>query len=89
MLRCGGVALTAVMKQNVSLGEVMTTEIIYKDAPCGKQFRVKRWETGYSVKCLHKRKTIVVRPYDEEFYQKDLNLFCTGCEKAKRQCLET
>ena len=61
----------------------MTTEIIHKDAPCGKQIRVKRWQQGYSIKCLQGKKTMVGRPYYEDYYQPDLKVFCQGCEKAK------
>ena len=62
----------------------MTTEVIHKDAPCGKQIRVKRWTHGFSIKCMQGKKTKVGRPYSEYYYQYDLKTFCDGCEKAKQ-----
>lgn len=62
----------------------MTTEIVHTDGKCGKQFRIKRWNQGYSIKCLQKQKTIVCRPYYEDYYQGDLKMFCEGCERVKQ-----
>jgi hypothetical protein len=62
----------------------MTTEMTFKDGKCGfKNIRVKVWNSGFSVKCLKKRKTILGRPFIEDYLRMDLLTFCDNCDEAK------
>jgi hypothetical protein len=62
----------------------MTTEIVFKDGQCGfRNIRIKRWGSGFSIKCMKRKKTIVVRPYAEDHLQYDLITFCDSCKETK------
>jgi hypothetical protein len=63
----------------------MTTEIVFKNGKCGafKPIRIKRWDSGFSIKCMLGKKTIVGRPYYEDTLQLDLVTFCDNCKEAK------
>jgi len=63
----------------------MTTEIMFKNGKCEsfKAIRIKRWDSGFSIKCMKGKKTIVGRPYYEDTLQFDLKSFCENCKEAK------
>jgi hypothetical protein len=63
----------------------MTTEIVYNEGRCAnfKPIRIKRWDSGFSIKCMKGKKTIVGRPYYEDTLQFDLKSFCDNCKEAK------
>jgi len=62
----------------------MTTSQYSKDGKCRhfKPIRVKIWDSGFSIKCVKSKKTLVGRPFNEYFLYRDLAFFCVGCEQA-------
>ena len=60
-----------------------TTE--FKNGKCDafKPIRIKRWDSGYSIKCMLGKGTIVVRPYNEDTLEYDLKSFCDNCKEAQ------
>jgi hypothetical protein len=70
----------------------MTTETYYKNGKCDafEPIRIKRWDSGFSIKCMKGKKTVVGRPYYEDMLRLHLKSFCDNCkigvlkeEKAK------
>jgi len=61
----------------------MTTQQTFKDGKCVafKPIRVKIWDSGFSIKCMKGKKTIVVRPCCEDTLQFDLKSFCENCKE--------
>ena len=45
--------------------------------------RIKRWDSGFSIKCMKGKKTIVGRPYCEDTLEYDLKSFCDNCKEAQ------
>jgi hypothetical protein len=63
----------------------MTTQQTFKDGKCGhfKPIRVKIWDSGFSIKCMKGKKTIVGRPYYEDTLEYDLKSFCENCKEVE------
>ena len=61
----------------------MSTQQYFKDGKCEgfKPIRVKIWDSGFSIKCSIRKKTLVGRPFNQDFLNRDLANFCVGCEK--------
>jgi len=62
----------------------MSTEETFKDGKCGfRNIRIKIWQSGFSIKCLKVRNTIVGRPYTQDNLKYDLTSFCDRCKETK------
>lgn len=63
----------------------MTTEIVFTNGKCTafKPIRFKRWDSGFSIKCMLGKKTIVGRPYCEDTLEYDLKSFCENCKEVE------
>jgi hypothetical protein len=61
------------------------TGLEFKNGKCDafKPIRIKRWDSGYSIKCMLGKGTIVVRPYNEDTLEYDLKSFCDNCKEAE------
>ena len=64
----------------------MTTQQTFKNGKCQavKPIRVKIWDSGFSIKCIKGNKTIVGRPFYQEYLNMDLVCFCDNCKEAKK-----
>ena len=64
----------------------MKAELTFKDGLCGsKNIRVKVWKSGFSIKCLKGKRTIVGRPYVQDDLTFDLAIFCDVCRDEKNE----
>ena len=63
----------------------MTTQQTFKDEKCHhyKPIRVKIWNSGFSIKCMKGKKTIVGRPFHQDSLDYDFASFCDNCEEVK------
>ena len=63
----------------------MTTQQTFKDGKCHhyKPIRVKIWNSGFSIKCMKGKKTIVGRPFHQDSLDYDFASFCDNCEEVK------
>jgi hypothetical protein len=68
------------------------TGLEFKNGKCDafKPIRIKRWDSGYSIKCMLGKGTIVVRPYNEDTLEHDLKSFCDNCKEGStiKNCSE-
>lgn len=63
----------------------MTTETSWIDGKCGyTRIRVKKWKAGFSIKCWKGQKTMVGRPFNEDFLKKDLLYWCDNCKETQK-----
>jgi len=64
----------------------MTTQQTFKNGKCSafKPIRVKIWDSGFSIKCFKGKRTIVARPFYQDFLDMDLISFCDNCKEGEK-----